>query len=294
MIRNILLLLLGLVSIAFLAFFLRRAISALGSISVKAEGVTLGAITNFFDTLGIGSFAPTLAWLRIRRLTEDVEIPATINVGHALPVLGQALIFINIIEVDPRLLLACILSAIMGAAFGAPIVIKLPARPIRIGVGLALLIASAFFVAAGLGAMPDSYSGSESLDAFGFTIAVFAFFVFAALQTIGIGMYAPSVVLFSLLGLDPKSAFPVMMGAAAFVMPVCSFWFLRSTRLNVKVALGLTIGGIPAVLAAAYFVKSLPIDVMRWVVVVIASYAGISALVDGIRTKNHASDLTKA
>ena len=230
-------------SIAFLAFFLRRAISALGSISVKAEGVTLGAITNFFDTLGIGSFAPTIAWLRIRRLTEDVEIPATINVGHALPVLGQALIFINIIEVDPRLLLACILSAIMGAAFGAPIVIKLPARPIRIGVGLALLIASAFFVAAGLGAMPDSYSGSESLDAFGFTIAVFAFFVFAALQTIGIGMYAPSVVLFSLLGLDPKSAFPVMMGAAAFVMPVCSFWFLRSTRLNVKVALGLTIGG---------------------------------------------------
>ncbi len=142
--------------------------------------------------------------------------------------------------------------------------------------------------------MPDNYSGSESLGAFGFAFAVFAFFVFAALQTIGIGMYAPSVVLFSLLGLDPKSAFPVMMGAAAFIMPVCSFWFLRSTRLNVKVALGLTIGGIPAVLAAAYFVTSLPLDVMRWVVVVIASYAGISALADAFRTKNHASDSTEA
>ena len=87
-----------------------------------------GAVTNFFDTLGIGSFAPTTAWIKFRHLVPDSFIPATLNVGHALPTFAQAAIFLVIlgVSVDPVLLTSCIVAAVLGALLGAPLVIRAP------------------------------------------------------------------------------------------------------------------------------------------------------------------------
>jgi hypothetical protein len=74
----------------------------------RAFDVALGFVTDFFDTLGIGNFAPTTAALKFTRRIPDEDIPGTLNVGHALPVLTEALIFIAAIVVDPRLLVAMI------------------------------------------------------------------------------------------------------------------------------------------------------------------------------------------
>ena len=52
----------------------------------------VGFVTNFFDTLGIGSFATTTAALRMLKLVPDELIPGTLLVGLALPVIAQALI----------------------------------------------------------------------------------------------------------------------------------------------------------------------------------------------------------
>jgi uncharacterized membrane protein YfcA len=238
----------------------------------SAEVIALGAATNFFDTLGIGSFAPTTAYLKLRKLVPDSFLPATLNTGHALPTVAQALIFIHLVRVDALLLAACIVASVAGATLGAPLVMRLPVRAVQSVVGVALLVAAALYALANLALLP---AGGEALALPQplFAIAVAMHFVLGALMTFGIGLYAPSLILLSLLGLNPTAAFPVMMGACAFLMPVSGMRFVRSERIDLRVVLGLAIGGIPAVLLAAYVVKSLPLAGLRWGVVVVVLYA---------------------
>ena len=224
------------------------------------------------DRSPIRSFAPTTAYLKLRRLVPDSFLPATLNSGHALPTIAQALIFINLVRVDTLLLAACIAASVAGATLGAPLVMRLPVRVVQAVVGIALLIAAALYALANLGMLPaggDALALPQSL----FVIAVGMHFVLGALMTFGIGLYAPSLILLSLLGLNPTAAFPVMMGSCAFLMPVSGMRFVRSQRIDLRVVLGLAIGGIPAVLLAAYVVKSLPLVSLRWGVVVVVLYA---------------------
>jgi len=271
MVVAILLASLLLVGAVFVVALFRAAV-ARGELRPSLESIGLGAITNFFDTLGIGSFAPTTAWLKLRKLVPDSFIPATLNAGHCLPTIAQALIFINLVRVDPLLLLACIAAAVAGAVVGTPIVSKVPTRVVQGIVGVALLVAAALYALTNLGMMPG---GGDALALRGalFVIAVGVHFILGALMAFGIGLYAPSLVLLSLLGLNPVAAFPIMMGACAFLMPVSGMSFMRTGRIDLRVVLGLAIGGVPAVLLAAFVVKSLPLQTLRWGVVVVVLYA---------------------
>jgi uncharacterized membrane protein YfcA len=251
--------------------------------------VALGAVTNFFDTLGIGSFAPTTAWIRLRRMVPDSSIPAVLNVGHALPTVAEALIFITLVKVDPWLLGACIAAAIVGAVAGAPIVLRLPLRAVQAVVGAALLVAAAIFIIKNLHMMPGG-GDALSLPPRAFAIAVGGFFVFGALMMCGIGLFAPSLILLPLLGMNPTAAFPIMMGACAFLMPVSGFQFLRSERIDLRVVIGLVLGGIPTVLVAALVVKSMPLDTLRWGVVVVVLYAAATLIWSALRPAKPAAE----
>jgi uncharacterized membrane protein YfcA len=259
---------LGLVYVAALARIAMRQ----GLARPTLEGVALVAVTNFFDTLGIGSFAPTTAWLKLRRLVPDSYIPTILNAGHGLPTVVEALIFINLVRVDPWLLAACITAAVLGAVVGAPIVVRLPLRAVQGVVGVALVLAAAAFVAKNLDLMPGG-GAALSLPPPLFAVAVAAYFVFGALMTCGIGLFAPSLVLLPLLGMSPEASFPMMMGACAFLMPAVGLRFLRSERMDIRLVIGITLGGIPAVLVAALIVKSLPLTALRWGVVAVVLYA---------------------
>jgi uncharacterized membrane protein YfcA len=253
-----------------------------GQLRPSKEAIALGAVTNFFDTLGIGSFAPTTAYIKLRELVPDSFIPATLNVGHCLPTVAQALIFINLVRVDPVLLVACIAAAVAGAVIGAPIVLRLPVRTVQLVVAVALLIASGLYAATNLGLMPgggDALSLAPGLAAF----AIVAHFFLGALMSFGIGLYAPSLVLLSLLGLNPTAAFPIMMGACAFLMPVSGLRFMRTERIDLRVVLGMALGGIPAVLLAAFVIKSLPLQTLRWGVVVVVLYSASLLLRSALR-----------
>jgi len=241
------------------------------------ESLALGAVTNFFDTLGIGSYAPTTAWLRLRRLVPDSWIPTILNAGHGLPTVVEALIFINLVKVDPWLLAACIDAATAGAVVGAPIVVRLPLRAIQGVVGVALLLAAAAFVAKNLDLMPGGGT-ALALPPASFAIAVAGYLVFGALMTCGIGLFAPSLILLPLLGMNPTASFPMMMGACAFLMPVSGLRFLRSERIDVGLVVGITLGGIPAVLVAALLVKSMPLTALRWGVVAVVAYTAVILL----------------
>lgn len=255
----------------FTATLLRTAHKR-GELAPRLEALGLGAVTNFFDTLGIGSFAPTTAYMKLRAMAPDSYFPAILNAGHALPTITQALVFITLVRVDPMLLLACIIASVAGAFVGAPIVQRSPVRLVQGVVGLALLIAAILFAMSNLGLMP---AGGEalSLPPVLFGVAVAGHFVMGVLMMFGIGLYAPSLILLSLLGLNPTAAFPIMMGSCAFLMPISSLRFVCSERIDLRIVLGLALGGIPAVLVAAFIVKQLELEVIRWLVVVVVLYA---------------------
>jgi len=237
----------------------------------------IGFVTNFFDTLGIGSFAPTAAMFKFWKIVPDERIPGTLNVGHTPPTILEAFLFIAIGQVDMLTLLLLIGGAVFGAWFGAGIVADWPRRKVQIGMGVALLAAASFFLMANLNLFPAGGS-ALILENWKLWAATAGTVVLGALMTLGIGMYAPCMILVSLMGMNPKAAFPIMMGSCAFLMPVASARFVRKDSYAARPALGLALGGLPGVLIAALIVKELPLTAVRWLVVVAVVYAAITML----------------
>ncbi|MFN3996406.1 TSUP family transporter [Algoriphagus sp.] len=231
----------------------------------------IGFAVNFFDVLGIGAFAPQTALLKFTKQTEDKVIPGTMNVANTLPVLLQGLIFITIIEVDPLTLITMLLSAMLGAIIGAGVVSKLSEQKIRLTMGFALLVTAGFMFARNLEWIQG---GGDAIGLQGgkLIIAIVGNFFLGALMTAGIGLYAPCMALVFTLGMSPQVAFPIMMGSCAFLMPPASIRFIREGAYNRKAAVAMAIPGVVAVLIAAFIVKSLPLDILRWVVIVVILY----------------------
>ncbi len=239
--------------------------------------LAIGFVTNFFDTLGIGSFATTTAAFKLLRLVRDEYIPGTMIVGHTLPVIAQAFILMTIVKIDPVMLVLMIIASLTGGWLGAGIVSGLPRHFIQIGMGIALLLAATSMLMSQFGLFPAGGTQLE-LSIVKLIIALVMNFIFGALVTLGIGNYAPTLVLFSLLGMDPRAAFPVMMGSGAFTGIVAGIRFLNKRRYEQRAALGLMIGGIPAVFLAAFAVKSLSLDAIRWLVMTVIIYTAVTML----------------
>jgi uncharacterized membrane protein YfcA len=266
---------------AFGAFYVVMWWTALTKARPRDSALELGTgfVTNFFDTLGIGSFAPTTATFKFFRLVEDRLIPGTLNVGHTLPTIAQAFIYTAAIPVDARTLILMIAAAVAGARLGAGVVAGWPRRKVQIGMGSLLLVAAALFawrnlveagVLSGQGAtLVTGGAGQGTLGLHGVKLALglAGNFALGALMTLGIGLYAPCMILIGLLGMNAKAAFPIMMGSCAFLMPVSSWKFVQKDAYALRPALALGLGGIPAVLIAALIVKEMDVTTVRWLVV---------------------------
>jgi len=239
--------------------------------------IGIGFFTNFLDTLGIGSFATTSSIYKLLNAVPDDLIPGTMNVGHTLPSVVQAFILVAVIPVDFRTMVSMITAASARAWFGAGTVSGWPKRKIQIGLGLALFAAALLMLSSQLKLVPVG-GDALGLEGLKFWFAVAASFVFGAIQQLGVGLFAPCMILVSLLGMNPRSAFPIMMGSCAFLMPIGSYRFIKSRRYSPRAAVGLTLGGIPGVIIAAYLVKSLPLGTVRWLVVVVVLYTSAMLL----------------
>jgi uncharacterized membrane protein YfcA len=237
----------------------------------------LGFVTNFFDALGIGSFAPTTSVFKLRQMVPDEQIPGTLNVGHALATVAQAFIYIAILEIDMITLVLMIAASVVGAWLGAGVVASWPRRNVQVGMGIALMAAAIFFMMTNLGLFPAG-GDTLSLDGARLGFGLAGNLLLGALMTLGIGLYAPCMILVSLLGMNPKAAFPIMMGSCAFLMPVGSMRFIAKGSYNLRASIGLAVGGIPGVLVAAYIVRSLPLTAVRWLVVLVVVYAATAML----------------
>ena len=237
----------------------------------------IGLLTNFLDALGIGSYAPTTALYKFRGRPSDELIPGTLNVGSVSVGIAETVFFVTVIAVEPKLLVAMVASATVGAWLGAGVVSRMPRRAIQIFMGLALLIAAVTFVMGNLGAFPVG-GMARGLAGWPFVVAVTANFIFGALNTVGIGWYAPSMVVLALLGLNPVTAFPIMMASGGIMLPVAGLRFLRTGRFSWGPSLGLAVGGVIGVFIAVFIVKSLPLRALRWLVTVVVAYAAVVML----------------
>ena len=331
---------LGILALAFVAVWVaevRRNPDTPDAGTPNAERVAVGFFANFFDALGIGSFATTTTYFRFRKLVRDELIPGTLNVGHCLPTITQAFIGIAVIEVDLLTLVLMIAAAVAGSWFGAGVVARMPRRAIQIGMGVALLLAAVFMFAKVMQFMPSGdltvKAGGTSLraeaaltaaeveqlkpgvtlelvnagrewckvkdpktNAEGYVqtvavegvvlgvrgwllaLALVGSFFLGSIMPLGIGYYAPCMVLVAVLGMNPRAAFPIMMGACAFLMPVASIEFVRKKRYSLRAAAGLAMGGVFGSALALLVVKSLPLYWVMWLVTVVIIYTGISLL----------------
>jgi uncharacterized membrane protein YfcA len=277
---------LALVALAYivvLARGVRRVSRADGESAAPTAALTgTGFVANFFDTLGIGSFATTTAITRQFRLVRDERLPGTLNAGHAFPTIAQAFIFTQAVAVDPKTLILMIVAAVLGAWLGAGVVARLPRRAIQFGMGIALIAAASLIVLTLADVLPG---GGEALTLTGgrLVAGLVGNFLLGALMTLGIGLYGPCMVLVSLLGMNPTAAFPIMMGSCAFLMPVASARFIRERAFDPRAAVSFVLGGVPAVLIAAFIVKSLPLTAVRWLVVIVVLYTAVGLLLSARR-----------
>jgi uncharacterized membrane protein YfcA len=279
--KDLLFVALGVIGVLYLAGWvrdLRRRRAEGGATGFPSTlELLIGFLTNFFDTLGIGSYAPTTASFRFWKLVDDKRIPGTMNVGHALPTITEASIFIAIIAVGFKTLVLLIAAAMLGAWLGAGVVARMSRRNIQLGMGGALLVAATLFVMADRGIVTAG-GDATSLEGVKLGLGIVGSIFLGALMTLGIGFYAPCLIMISLLGMNPTAGFPIMMGACAFLMPVASMRFFKERAYEPRPALGLALGGIPGVLIAALIVKSLPLLWVRRLVIVVVLYAAIGLL----------------
>lgn len=264
-----------LLAIFAFAFILLRA-----SIAQRArpngEAVVIGAITNFFDTLGIGSFAPTTAWFKFRKLVADRLIPPTMLVGHGLPTMAQAVIFLILlgVMVDPVLLVGCALSVLLGGVVGAPLVSRARVWIVQTTVAVGLTLAAIAYVMTNLNLFPGGGTAA-SLPVLLTIAAIIANFVFGVLLNFGVGNYAPTLVMFSLMGMNPRLVFPIMAAGAALTVAGAGARHIAIGQIDLKMVIGMTLGGIPAVFVAAFLVKNMPLELLRWLVILVVVYAAV-------------------
>lgn len=269
--RNGLFIALGIVTAGYLAVLAHSYRSL--AISV------VGFIANFFDTLGIGSFATTTTMVRQFKLIPDEKLPGTLNVGYAIPTIVQAFIYMQLVPVDTTTLIVLIGAAVLGAWLGAGVVSGWPRRNVQLGIGSGLLVFAVimFLGLPQIGLLP---AGGNALGLTGSKLVLGGIgnFVLGALMPAGIGLYAPCMILIYLLGMNPTAAFPIMMGSCAFLMPLASVRFIRAGSFARDAVIGMLVAAIPAVFIAALIVKSLPLNQVKWLVVVVVTYAAISLL----------------
>ena len=265
--------LLGLMSGFFSFYYFRDVIRNRETISVKGLTARLGVglFTNFLDTLGIGSFAQQTALFKFFKLVDDRLIPGTMNVGNTIPTVAQAFIFMTAVDIDSVTLISVAAAASFGALLGAGVVARLQRRKIQLGMGIGLLLVGLVILSGLLNFLP---LGGEAIGLSGWKLVIIVVmsFIFGALQTIGVGFYAPCMAMVFALGMHPLTAFPLMMTSTALLMLAGSSRFIKENAYDRKTAIALTIAGTAGVFLAAYVVKSLPLVVLKWIVCVVVFY----------------------
>ena len=274
---TIILLTIGIASLYYAVVLGRAAIAARSA--PRLEAFFLGAVVNFFDALGIGSFATTTAWMRFRRMVPDRLIPPTMIAGLTPPVLAESIIFLILLGVlvDPILLFGCSVATLAGGLVGAPLVARARVWIVQLTVAIGLVLAATAYVMTNLHLCPGG-GPATGLPPLQTAIAIAVSFVLGLLANFGVGNFAPTLVMLSLMGMDPRLCFPIMATGGSLMGIGSGIRHINIGQIDLRIVLGLALGGIPAVIVAALVVKSMPLELLRWLVLAVVLYAAVVLL----------------
>lgn len=284
-----------LVTLSFAGFLIKAAIAKRAVPTLETLG--LGAVVSFFDTLGIGNFATTTAWFKFRKLVPDRLIPPTMIVGLALPAMAESIIFLILlgVKVDPVLLFGSAIAVLLGGLIGAPLVARARVWIVQLVVAIGLTLAAIAYAMTNLHLFPGGGSASGLSVALTIVAIVISFGI-GILLNFGVGNYAPTLVILSLMGMDPRLCFPIMASGAALMAGGAGIRHIQFGQIDLRIVAGLAIGGIPGVLVAAFIVKTMDLEMLRWLVLAVVLYAATimfrAALLG--RREHRAEDATAA
>lgn len=231
----------------------------------------IGGIANFLDTLGVGSFAVKTACYKQFKLIDDRVLPGTLNGQCVLPTVTQSLIFVGAVAVEPLTLISMMMAAAAGAAWGARHVASFDRQTIRLVMAISLLVVAGLIFAGLLGLFPVG-GDAMGLSGYKLAIALLGNFIFGVLMNVGIGLFAPCMTLVYLLGMNPLAAFPIMMGSTAVLSVFSAGTFIRKGAFDAKAVLAVAIFGPIGVVLAAMLVKSMNMEMLKWLVAFIVIY----------------------
>lgn len=231
----------------------------------------IGGVANFLDTLGVGSFAVKTACYKQFKLIDDRVLPGTLNGQCVLPTVAQSLIFVGAVAVEPLTLISMMMAAAAGAAWGARHVASFDRQTIRLVMAISLLVVAGLIFAGLLGLFPVG-GDAMGLSGYKLAIALLGNFIFGVLMNVGIGLFAPCMTLVYLLGMNPLAAFPIMMGSTAVLSVFSAGTFIRKGAFDAKAVLAVAIFGPIGVVLAAMLVKSMDMEMLKWLVAFIVIY----------------------
>ena len=275
-ILTIILVLIVLVNGVFAIRFVKDLLKNKGEVMKEPGNPIMMAFVEFFifllSTFGISDFAIGAAVYPKLKWTTDEKLPGTLNTQCVIPVAVMALSYISSIDVDLTTLLVAIIAQVVGAYLSPRYVVKLPVRIIKRFVATGLIIAAGLIVAGKVGIYP---TGGTATGLTGFKLVLLGVlsFVYGAVNNIGIGSYALTSATVYALGLSPLVAFPIMMGACTFSVPVGSMQFIKLDSYSRKITLFAAIFGSLGVLVAVFVVKSLDVALLQWVVVAVVLFS---------------------
>ncbi|MFB0918321.1 MAG: sulfite exporter TauE/SafE family protein [Clostridiaceae bacterium] len=281
MVLKVILALIVLVNGAFAVTFIKDLIKNKTTVMKEPGNPIIMAVSQFviflLSTFGISDFAIGAALYPKAKWVEAKKLPGTLNTACVIPVAAMALAYISSIEVGLATLIVPIVAQVIGAYASPRFVVKLPVKTIKIFVSIGLIVAATLIFMGKMNIMPAG-GAATSLDGGKLILLGILSLIYGALNNIGIGSYALTMATVYALGMSPSVAFPIMMGACTFSVPVGSMQFIKLDSYSRKITLFSATAGVIGVLVAAFVVKSLDVNVLQWVVLVVIIYSAISMI----------------
>ena len=243
--------------------------------------ILIGMICNFFDTLGIGSYATSTTAFKFTKSCRDDLIPGTLNVAYAWPVVVQAVVFMGKVEVDNITLITMIAAAVVGSVIGAKLVSKWNINTIRRALGTAMIALAIVMFCKNSGFGPFGIMGTATgLTGIKLVIGIVGNFFLGAFMIVGLGLYNPCMALVFALGLSTNVVFPIMMGSCAFLMPAAGITFVKEGKYDRGNGIVLTLSGIIGSLIACFIITSLPLKMLTYIVCVVMLFGAVQFFSD--------------
>jgi uncharacterized membrane protein YfcA len=232
----------------------------------------IGLVSNFLDTIGIGSFAVIIAMrTMLGVMPDEVRLIGTMNIQAMVTALIQALIFLHFVPLDIVTLLVAVAMIALGGFLSGLVAVRIDKKLVHLIMLVAFIITGILLFLSQLNILTIGGTGTAIR---GTRLVIFAIFMLVSgtLPAFGVGYYSLIKASIFLFGVNPIVAFPIMASASAFQMPVTSATFIARGKFYFKSTVILAIFGALGVVLATPIITSVNTYTLKWILLGIVIY----------------------